>query len=30
MQFLRLGLPIAAVQLTVGALYVLALFAILG
>jgi Na+/H+ antiporter NhaD/arsenite permease-like protein len=30
MQFLRIGLPIAAVQLTVGALYVLALFAILG
>jgi Na+/H+ antiporter NhaD/arsenite permease-like protein len=30
MQFLRLGLPIAAVQLTVGALYVLALFAILS
>jgi Na+/H+ antiporter NhaD/arsenite permease-like protein len=30
MQFLRIGLPIAAVQLTVGALYVLALSAILG
>ena len=29
MQFLRIGLPIAAVQLSVGALYVWALFAIL-
>ena len=30
MQFLRIGLPIAALQLSVGALYVLALDAILG
>ena len=30
MQFLRIGLPIAAVQLAVGALYVLALPAVLG
>lgn len=30
MQFLRIGLPIAAVQLSIGALYVLALDAILG
>ena len=30
MQFLRIGLPIAVVQLSVGALYVLALAAILG
>ena len=30
MQFLRIGLPIAALQLTVGALYVLALHTVLG